>query len=129
MQIAYIAVSQTDVGNIRHPQLVGRHGLITVHKILPFVIPMVGVRRMAWFGRGQHQAVTTEQGIETVSSYHIVPTVNVTEHQPQFVASDTGILIADLTNIIQQTFLTFYYRLDVSLGLVPGLTATAKQTA
>lgn len=129
MQIAYVSVVEHDVGDVSHPQLIGHHRLKAVYEVLPLVVAVVGVGRMARFGRREHQSMTAQESEETVPTHHLVPAVDVTQHEPQLVASDARILLTDFAYILQQEPFTFDFRCDVSPGLEPGLTGMAKQTA
>ena len=90
---------------------------------------MVGVRCTTCLRGRKHQNMAAHQREETVTTHHLFPPVDVTQHQPQLVAADTGIFIADFTNVGEQMGVTLRFCANVSLGLVPGLTTTAKQTA
>ena len=53
-------------------------------------------------------------------------TIKFCQHEPKFIATNTRILISDLTNIIQDNLITIYLCFNISLRLVEGLTAMAK---
>ena len=93
------------------------------------MVAVVGIGRTARFGRREHQPVTTQQPVEAVASQHPLPAMDAAQHKPQLVASDTRVFPADFEHIIQQKPLTLDLRSNVGLGLVPGLTGMAKQTA
>ena len=73
--------------------------------------------------------VPPEQGVEAVTTGHKTGAEKDNKHHPQLVAADAGILAAYLTHAVQYETLILQASLDVSLGLVIGLTTMAKQTA
>lgn len=70
-----------------------------------------------------------QQGIEAVTTGHKTGAEKDNKHHPQLVAADAGILAAYLTHALQYETLILQAGLNVSLGLVIGLTTMAKQTA
>ena len=73
--------------------------------------------------------MTAQESEETVTSHHSVPTIDIAQHKPQFIASDARIFLTDFAYILQQKILALDFRSNVSLGLLPSLTGMAKQTA
>ncbi len=72
MQIA-CAGRSADIGDVTYPQLVGPRWDKSPDEVLPFVVAVIGVRRVTGLGRGQHQVIKTQQFIETVPAHHLFP--------------------------------------------------------
>ena len=127
VQVAYVAASKGDIGDIGYPKLVCSGRDKAFYQVLVLVVAVVGVRRVARFRLGKHQPLTAQQHEEPVTSRNEVPAEQRDEHQPQLVASKTGIFITDLLDGLNDLLLMLHLLLNVSLRLVEGLTAVAKQ--
>ena len=127
VQVAHVAVCKGDVGYVSHPQPVGCGRNKPLNKVLPLVVAVVGVRRVAGLRLGEHQTLAAQQHEETVTPRHEVAPEHRYEHQPQLVAPGAGILRADFPDSIDDLTLTSHLILNVGLRLVEGLTAMAKQ--
>ena len=94
--------------------------------VLPLVVTVIGVGRMAGLRLGKHQPLAAQDDKETITTGYILPAKHADEHQPELVATDTGILRTDFTDGFEDSALMFSLLLYVSLRLVEGLTAMAK---
>ena len=127
VQVAHVPARQGDVSDVGHPQLIGGSGHEAPYLVLPLVVAVVGIRRVARLRLGKHQTLTAQNRKEPVTPRDEVTTEHADEHQPQFVAAYAGILTADLHDGIDDPLLMRHLLLNVCLRLVEGLTTMAKQ--
>lgn len=125
VQIA-VSISRGEVGDIRHPQLVGGCQDKPADEVLPLVVTVVGVGRMTGLRGRKHQMMTAQKDVKTIPSHDIVPSVHVFEHQPQLKGTDAKVFLPDIPDILNKLTLTHDFLLHVDLHLVEGLTAMAK---
>lgn len=71
MEVADVTVGQGYVSDVGHPQLVGRGGDKALYQVLPFVVAVVGSRRVAGLGLGKQQPFTPQEEKETVTPGNI----------------------------------------------------------
>ena len=126
MQIAASA-SEVDIGDIALPQLIGSCWLKSLDEVLPFVKAVVRVRRGTALARLLHEPVAAQQVQERIAPRHPARIEQHAEHQPEFHASNAGILFTDLMHGIEDPNLACQLLRLVRLLLVKGLTAVAKQ--
>lgn len=81
---------------------------------------------MPGLGLGKHQSFAAQNHEKTVTPRHVLTTIQGDEHQPQLVATDTGIFLADFLDGFDNLTFMFHLSLNVCLRLVEGLTAMAK---
>ena len=114
-------------GDVGHPELVGRSRHKVLDEVLPLVVAVVGVRRVARLRSGKHQPPAAQDDEETVASWNEVAPEHGDEHQPQLIATYARILITDFPDSGNHILLMFQLSLNVSLRLVESLTTMAKQ--
>ena len=129
MQVTDLPVGEVDIGDVGHPDLDGGSGYQPRYQILPFTVTMVGICRVPFLTRWQHQPVATQKPVEAVAALHRIGTEKGTKHDPQFVAPDTGIFRADLTHVLHYEAFTLHFFFKIGFQLVESLAAMAKQTA
>ena len=117
------------ISNICHPQLVRRRGNEVPDKVLPLVVAVIWIRCVTRLRRRKHQTVAALDDEETVTSWHIVTSEKVYQHNPQFIAAYAWILFTVRPDIPHYLPFTGCLCLNVALRLAEGLTTMAKQPA
>lgn len=125
VQVAYVAACKGDIGNVGCPKLVGCDWDKALYQVLVLVIAVVGIRRVAGLRLGEHQTLAAQDGEEAVTPRHEVAPEHRYEHKPKLVAADSGILLADFPDGLDDLTLIRHLLLNVGLRLVEGLTAMA----
>ena len=129
VQVADAPVGQVYVGDVGHPYTVGFHRDKPFHQVLPLVVAVVGVGRMADLAGREHQAVTPQQHVEAVAPGHETGAEQGAEHYPKLVTADAGVFMTDFLHVGDDDTLASRFFHDVGFQLVESLAAMAKQTA
>ena len=127
MQIA-TAITCVDVGDITDPKLTCCSRYKVLYQILILVIAMIRIGSMTWLGAFQRDSECAHQVEELIPARNPSFAEHPLHHEPQFEASDAGILLPDFACSIEYAIDSAHPFCFVSLLLVIGLPGVAKQS-
>jgi hypothetical protein len=88
---------------------------------------MVGIGRMARFGRRKHQPVATQQPIKTVTAgHHHIRIIQAAEHNPKLITTYAWILCTDFLHTLQNSPIVDSIEARYKLGKVRNLAGTIR---
>ena len=128
VQVAAV-IHQVDVCNIADPKLVRTCGNEAADEVLVPVVAVVRVRRTAWLGTLLHQVEVAQQPQERVPARYPAAKEHAVHHKPKLVVADTGILLADYPDGINDAHHTQQVVLVALLLLIVRLFRVVKQAA
>lgn len=106
-------------------QLVGSCRGEVLYLVLPFMIAMVWIRRVAGFGLWKHQTLTSHYHKETVTFWNVITTKHANKHQPQLVTSNAWVFITYFQYWTDENSFSLNIFRYICLWLVEGLTTMA----
>ena len=98
VEVGYVTAGKGYVGDVGHPDPVGRGRHKAFYTVLPLVVAVVGVCSASGLGFCKHEPLAAQSPEETVATGNTFPAEQVSQHQPQLVAAQTGIMFPDLTD-------------------------------
>lgn len=128
MQIA-ASDSQINIGDIADPQPVRTCGDEAPDQILVFMISVVRIGRMAWFGPWKREPEVVHDFQECIPARHPIGHKHTLEHKPQFEIADAWIHPADFYHSIYDAGDTSHIFLFSRFMLIVRLFGMVKQLA